>query len=116
MCRVIVMGACPHDDHAQSSNWGIFNQHIWGDYNQHSQQAVLCAVELALEDGVATKTHVLNTLHRLIDAKRTVVLRIVMGACPHDDHAQSSNWGIFNQHIWGDYNQHSHGSVLPSVR
>ncbi|EGG75825.1 hypothetical protein SXCC_03640 [Gluconacetobacter sp. SXCC-1] len=37
MCRVIVMGACPHDDHAQSSNWGIFNQHIWGDYNQHSQ-------------------------------------------------------------------------------
>ena len=31
-----------------------------------------------------------------------------MGACPHDDHAQSSNWGIFNQHIWGDYNQHSH--------
>ncbi|WP_220032774.1 hypothetical protein, partial [Komagataeibacter oboediens] len=33
---------------------------------------------------------------------------IVMGACPHDDHAQSSNWGIFNQHIWGDYNQHSH--------
>ena len=36
MCRVIVMGACPHDDHAQSSNWGIFNQHIWGDYNQHS--------------------------------------------------------------------------------
>ena len=36
MCRVIVMGACPHDDHAQFSNWGIFNQHIWGDYNQHS--------------------------------------------------------------------------------
>ncbi|EGG77245.1 N-6 DNA methylase [Gluconacetobacter sp. SXCC-1] len=34
---MIVMGACPHDDHAQSSNWGIFNQHIWGDYNQHSQ-------------------------------------------------------------------------------
>ena len=37
MCRVIVMGACPHDDHAQSSSWGIFNQHIWGDYDQHSQ-------------------------------------------------------------------------------
>ncbi|EGG78279.1 hypothetical protein SXCC_00876 [Gluconacetobacter sp. SXCC-1] len=36
---MIVMGACPHDDHAQSSNWGIFNQHIWGDYNQHSQLA-----------------------------------------------------------------------------
>jgi hypothetical protein len=40
MCRVIVMGACPHDDHAQSSNWGFFNQHIWGDYDQHSQTAV----------------------------------------------------------------------------
>ncbi|WP_408744436.1 Mu transposase domain-containing protein, partial [Acetobacter pasteurianus] len=43
---------------------------------QHDEQAVLCAVELALEDGVATKTHVLNTLHRLIDAKRTVVPRL----------------------------------------
>ncbi|MBF0866131.1 hypothetical protein HKD31_15805 [Gluconobacter sp. R71646] len=47
MCRVIVMGACPHDDHAQSSNWGIFNQHIWGDYNQHSQLA------LSLPDNIA---------------------------------------------------------------
>ena len=27
---------------------------------QHDEQAVLCAVELALEDGVATKTHILN--------------------------------------------------------
>ena len=27
---------------------------------QHDEQAVLCAVELALEAGVATKTHVLN--------------------------------------------------------
>jgi transposase len=34
---------------------------------QHDEQAVLCAVELALEDGVATKTHVLNVLHRLTD-------------------------------------------------
>ena len=33
---------------------------------QHDEQAVLCAVELALEAGVATKTHVLNVLHRLI--------------------------------------------------
>jgi hypothetical protein len=30
---------------------------------------VLCAVELALEAGVPTKTHVLNLLHRLIDGK-----------------------------------------------
>ncbi|WEK43187.1 MAG: IS21 family transposase [Candidatus Sphingomonas colombiensis] len=36
---------------------------------QHDEQAVLCAVELALEAGVASKTHVLNILHRLIDGK-----------------------------------------------
>jgi len=36
---------------------------------QHDEQAVLCAVELALEVGVPTKTHVLNLLHRLIDGK-----------------------------------------------
>ena len=30
----------------------------------HDEQAVLCAVELALEAGVPTKTHVLNLLHR----------------------------------------------------
>jgi len=36
---------------------------------QHDEQAVLCAVELALEAGVATKTHVLNILHRLVDGK-----------------------------------------------
>jgi hypothetical protein len=33
----------------------------------HDEEAVLCAVELALEAGVPTKTHVLNLLHRLID-------------------------------------------------
>ncbi len=31
----------------------------------HDKQAVLCAVELALDAEVATKTHVLNILHRL---------------------------------------------------
>ena len=36
---------------------------------QHDEQVVLCAVEQALEAGVATKTHVLNVLHRLIDGK-----------------------------------------------
>jgi len=36
---------------------------------QHDEQAVLTAVELALCEGVATKTHVLNLLHRLIDGK-----------------------------------------------
>jgi hypothetical protein len=35
----------------------------------HDEQAVLSAVELALEAGVATKTHILNVLHRLIDGK-----------------------------------------------
>jgi transposase len=33
----------------------------------HDEEAVLCAVELALEAGVPTKTHVLNLLHRLVD-------------------------------------------------
>jgi protein ImuB len=35
----------------------------------HDEQAVLCAVELAIEAGVATKTHVLNLLHRPTDGK-----------------------------------------------
>ena len=33
------------------------------------EQAVLTAVELALEAGAPTKTHILNVLHRLIDGK-----------------------------------------------
>jgi hypothetical protein len=36
----------------------------------HDEGAVLCAVELALEAGVPTKTHILNLLHRLIDGKQ----------------------------------------------
>ena len=36
---------------------------------QHDEQAVLAAVELALEAGVPTKTHILNLLHRLVDGK-----------------------------------------------
>lgn len=40
---------------------------------QHDEQAVLAAVELALEDGVARKVHIINILHRLID-----------GAKPHE--------------------------------
>ena len=35
----------------------------------HDEQAVLVAVEMALAEGVPTKTHVLNLLHRLIDGK-----------------------------------------------
>jgi transposase len=38
----------------------------------HDEQVVLSAVELALQAGVPTKTHVLNILHRLIDAKTHV--------------------------------------------
>ena len=38
---------------------------------QHDEEAVLCAVEMALEGGVPTKTHILNILHRLVDAKPT---------------------------------------------
>lgn len=36
---------------------------------QHDEDAVLCAVEMALDAGVPTKTHVLNLLHRLVDGK-----------------------------------------------
>jgi len=36
---------------------------------QHDEDAVLLAVEMALEAGVPTKTHVLNLLHRLVDGK-----------------------------------------------
>jgi transposase len=35
----------------------------------HDEQAVLTAVELALEAGVPTQMHVLNVLHRLVDGK-----------------------------------------------
>jgi hypothetical protein len=34
---------------------------------QHDEQAVLVAVEMALQAGVSTKTHILNLLHRLTD-------------------------------------------------
>ena len=37
----------------------------------HDEQAVLCAVEMVLEAGVPTKTHVLNLLHRLVDGTPT---------------------------------------------
>jgi ABC-type microcin C transport system duplicated ATPase subunit YejF len=39
----------------------------------HDEQAVLCAVELALEADVPTKTHILNLLHRLLDGKPVTV-------------------------------------------
>ena len=38
---------------------------------QHDEQSVLSAVEMALEGGVPTKTHILNLLHRLVDGKPT---------------------------------------------
>ena len=38
---------------------------------QHDEQAVLAAVELAREAGAPTKTHILNSLHRLVDGKPT---------------------------------------------
>ena len=39
---------------------------------QHVENAVLCAVELALSDGAPTKTHILNILHRLVDGKSSI--------------------------------------------
>ena len=38
---------------------------------QHNEADVLCTVELALEAGVSTKTHILNILNRLIDRRPT---------------------------------------------
>lgn len=35
----------------------------------YDEQAVLCAVETTLDAGIATKAHILNLLHRLIDGK-----------------------------------------------
>jgi len=43
---------------------------------QHDEQAVLCAVELALEGGVPTKIHILNILHRLIDGGTATVAAV----------------------------------------
>ena len=43
---------------------------------QHDEQAVLCAVEMALDAGIPTKTHVLNLLHRLTDGKADKVAKI----------------------------------------
>jgi hypothetical protein len=43
---------------------------------QHDEQAVLCAVEMALTDNVPTKTHVLNLLHRLVDDKPVTALTV----------------------------------------
>ncbi len=40
---------------------------------QHDEQAVLVAVEMALQDGVSTKTHILNLLHRLTDGAASLV-------------------------------------------
>jgi hypothetical protein len=40
---------------------------------QHDEQAVLVAVEMALQAGVATKTHILNLLHRLTDGAASQV-------------------------------------------
>lgn len=40
---------------------------------QHDEQAVLVAVEMALQAGVSTKTHILNLLHRLTDGTASLI-------------------------------------------
>lgn len=64
---------------------------------QHNEEDVLRAVELAVEAGVPTKTHILNLLHRLIDRKLTdhpeidppdaLALQITPGFGPKARHA-----------------------------
>ena len=44
----------------------------WLWFSSTTKQAVLCAVELALNAGAPTKTHILNLLHRLIDGKSPI--------------------------------------------
>jgi hypothetical protein len=39
----------------------------------HDEQAVLCAVEMALAAAVPMKTHILNLFHRLVDGKTNTV-------------------------------------------
>jgi hypothetical protein len=42
----------------------------------HDEQAVLCAVEMAVNDGAPTKTHVLNLGRRLVDGKSAEVAKV----------------------------------------
>ena len=58
--RFIAEQGCHTGAHARS--WHV------GELALHT---ALVAVELALTDGVPTKTHVLNLLHRLVDGKTT---------------------------------------------
>lgn len=77
----------------------------------HDEQAVLTAVELALEAGLASKTQVLNVLHRLLDAEpiapapvtalqalrlvnepKADVLRLRHAQGPHMAASRSRNW------------------------
>ena len=55
----------------------------------HDEKAVLTAVEMALAEGVATKTHVLNLLHRLIDGKKSggpTIADAILDRIIHDAH------------------------------
>ena len=56
------------DAGAATARWSRF----WLSSSTHDEQAVLTAVELALEAGVPTKTHILNLLHRLIDGFKPI--------------------------------------------
>ena len=66
----------------------------------HDEQAVLAAVELALESGAASKTHILNVLHRLLDGKP--VQEVCYGDNAHEiiliDHGQGAEF-VSAQHL-----------------
>jgi hypothetical protein len=51
---------------------------------QHDEQAVLCAVELALEAAVATKTHVINVLHADSEGSRPSIPRYCRPPIPRN--------------------------------
>jgi len=63
----------------------------------HDEQVVLCAVNMALQAGVPTKTHVLNLLHRLVDAlPRAEGAALQAGHVPHQSNAKEFNGKVMN--------------------
>ena len=71
----------------------------------HDEQAVLTAVEMALQAGVPTKMHVLNLLHRLVDGKITDgppldILRALI--CRRDPKANVERYDGLRTQIAGD--------------
>ena len=91
----------------------------------HDEQAVLCAVEMALEAGVPTKTHVLNLLHRLVDgvnggiksghwaAQKPATLGLGVTRAPRRAHSDTSDQ-VFRRHMISHSGVSDHPEMTPS--